>query len=155
MIQRIQTIYLLLTTILPLLFLKLKLLGFTNEDGGGYYLGFKGLYTSGTDQTLNLTKQFWPVSLLILLIPALSLITILLFRNRKLQMKLSLAIMILSTGLVAIEVFYSYSIMREFHVELVPGILMTVPLLILIFSILAWRGIRKDENLVRSYDRLR
>jgi hypothetical protein len=155
MFQRIQTLYLLFTTILPLVLLKLKLLGFTNGDGGGYYLGFKGLYTSGTDQILNLTGQFWPVSLLILLIPAISLITIFLFRNRKLQMKLSLAIMFLSTGLVAIEVFYSFSIMKEFHAELIPGMLMVVPPLILIFSILAWRGIKKDENLVRSYDRLR
>ena len=38
---------------------------------------------------------------------------------------------------------------------IIPGIKMVVPLLILIFGILAQRGIKHDENLVRSYDRLR
>ena len=155
MIQRIQTLYLLLTTVLPLLFLKLNLLEFTNAVGEEYYLGFKGLYAPGVDQILSVTKQFWPLFLLMLLIPALALITIFLFRNRKLQMRLSLVIMILSAGLVAMGVFYSISIIKEFHAKLIPGIMMVVPVLVLIFSFLAWRGIKKDENLVRSYDRLR
>ncbi len=155
MIQRIQTLYLILTSILPLLFLKLKFFEFTTGDGEEYYLGFKGLYAPGVDHILSVTRQFWPLALLILLIPALALVTIILFRNRKLQMRLSIVIMILSAGLVAMVVFYSISIIKEFHAKLIPGIMMVAPLLVLIFSFLAWRGIAKDEKLVRSYDRLR
>jgi hypothetical protein len=35
------------------------------------------------------------------------------------------------------------------------GFRMFIPLLVLILGTLALKGIKKDENLVRSYDRLR
>ncbi len=155
MIQRIQTLYLLMTTVLPLLFLKLNLLRFVDNDGSELFVRFDGLYSSGADQVLNLTKQLLPISLLILIIPVLSLVTIFLFRNRKLQMKLALIIIILSAGLIVAQVIYSLSITHEFQAKIIPGVIMAVPVLIMIFSFLAYKGIKKDEDLVKSYDRLR
>jgi len=155
MIQRIQTLYLLLTTLIPLLFLKLKLLSFTGTDGSEYYLGFKGLFTMSEGQVLNLVKQLHLISILIAIIPVLSLVTVFLFRNRRLQLKMILLIILLSMGFIIAEIIYSIMITKEYGVTIIPGFAMVIPVLILIFSGLAYRGIKKDENLVRSYDRLR
>lgn len=155
MIQRIQTLYLIMTTVLPLIFLKLQLLKFNGEDGSGYYLAFKGLYLSMKDHGSNLIKHLWLLSGLLLLIPAISLVTIFLFSKRKFQMYLVLVIIILSAGLIFSEIIYSVLIIREFRAQIIPRIMSAVPVLILIFSVLAYNGIRKDENLVRSYDRIR
>ncbi len=155
MIQRIQSLYLFLTTILPLLFLKLRILKYADSSGSGFYMGFNGLYSSGTDQLLTRVKPLWLVTLLLALISLISLLTLFLFRKRKLQIKFCLLVIVLSAGLIMSETVYSILIIREFQVEIKPGFAMIIPLIILVLSILAWRGIKKDEDLVRSYDRLR
>jgi hypothetical protein len=48
-----------------------------------------------------------------------------------------------------------YIIMTKYDSVIDPGFRMAIPLLQLIFSVLAWRGIKKDDDLVKSYDRLR
>jgi hypothetical protein len=70
-------------------------------------------------------------------------------------MKLTITIIFLAAASVAVMVFYSSSIIRKFNVDIVPGFEMFIPLIIIIFGILAYRRIKKDENLIRSYDRLR
>lgn len=155
MIQRIQTLYLFMTTILPLLFHKLKLLRYTDSDGRELFVKFNGLYSFEADHTISLIKQILPVSVILISIPLLSMASIFLFRKRKLQMKLTLLIILLASGLIISEVIYTLLIIREFNANIISGFLMIAPLLILMFSMLAYRGIRKDENLVRSYDRLR
>jgi K+ transporter len=57
--------------------------------------------------------------------------------------------------LIALLVYYGITVIQRYHSELVPGIKMFIPVLILIFAILAYRGIKKDEDLVKSGDRLR
>jgi predicted HAD superfamily Cof-like phosphohydrolase len=51
--------------------------------------------------------------------------------------------------------YYLLWVTGKFQTELVPGVKMLIPLLILTFGILAFIGIKKDEKLVKSYDRLR
>jgi hypothetical protein len=51
--------------------------------------------------------------------------------------------------------YYLFWVIGKYHSELIPGFKMFVPLVILVFGILAYVGIKKDENLVKSYDRLR
>ena len=90
-----------------------------------------------------------------ILIPVLSLVAIFLFKTRRLQIKATLALIVLIILLIAIVVYYGIIVIQRHNAELVVGITMFVPLLMLIFTILAYRGIKKDEDLVRSYDRLR
>ena len=45
--------------------------------------------------------------------------------------------------------------MKKYGAELEPGLKMVIPLLIMISVTLAYRGISKDDRLVKSYDRLR
>ena len=62
---------------------------------------------------------------------------------------------ILSVVLILVSVYYSYIVISRYNTSIVAGFKMAVPVVILILSVLAYRGIRKDDNLVKSYDRLR
>jgi len=86
------------------------------------------------------------------LVGALALVALFLFKNRILQLRLSLAGAILSI----INIILYYLQTQKF----VPGegsynITALVTLLVPIFFILAARGINRDQKLVKSLDRLR
>ena len=90
----------------------------------------------------------------------LSIITIFLFKNRPLQIKLIWATILETIGILVLQ-FYIANNSVEGN-KLVVGILgsniylgIFVPLLTLFFLILAVMGIRQDEKLVRDTDRLR
>jgi hypothetical protein len=57
--------------------------------------------------------------------------------------------------LILTSAYYSYVVISNYEGSLTPGLKMILPLILLILSFLAYRGIKKDELLVKSYDRLR
>ena len=150
MIQRIQTVYLLLTTILAVLFLSGTIINF--ENGINLNLeGISGVVSSGPEYGKNELS----FTILLIAVPIMSFITIFLYRNRKSQMKLTILLIMLILLEIAAGAYYTHYVMGNFNTYPVPGLKLILPLLMLIFAILAYRGIRKDEKLVRSYDRLR
>ncbi len=84
---------------------------------------------------------------------ALLLIAIFLFRNRKLQMNLTLVGLLLSAAGIGLTLFFYFSDKAAEQAQFVPGV--ALPALTIIFALLAHRFIKKDDNLVRSMDRLR
>jgi uncharacterized membrane protein len=155
MIQRIQSLYLLLTTLSSILFLNGSILKFIKSDGQEIILKFNGVYQVATDRTGEILGKALPYSLLSVLIPLLSVAALLLFKRRKLQAKMTLILILLEIMLLAASAFYIFSTIKNYGATLTPGIKMIIPLLTIIFSILAFRGIKKDEDLVKSYDRMR
>lgn len=155
MIQRIQTVYLLLTTVLSGLFLNGNILRFINTSGMQMYLKLTGIYSVSSGQTDTLIQQVIPFSAVGILIPLFSLVTVFLFRNRKLQLRFSLAVIVLLAALILILTAYSVCINKEFNVLPATSLKAILPLLSLFTAIMAYRGIRKDIKLVSSYDRLR
>jgi glucan phosphoethanolaminetransferase (alkaline phosphatase superfamily) len=142
MIQRIQSIWLLLAGIAGSLMYKLPL--------WQYKLPNQALPTS----------FFAPESLLMFILVVvttlLALATIFLFRNRGLQKSLCLLGVLLSIGILAMEVFK----VEDLKKTLTPvsniwqaGALM--PVLMIILFMLARGGISRDEKVIRSLDRLR
>ena len=106
------------------------------------------------------TPYLAPESLLMMMLITLSVLisigSIVLFRNRPLQKKLCLGASLISAGMLALEVIQ----VEEIRKTLTPvsglwqfGALM--PVIIMICFILAFIGIRKDEALIKSLDRLR
>jgi glucan phosphoethanolaminetransferase (alkaline phosphatase superfamily) len=95
------------------------------------------------------------MSLFIIVIPGLSAITILFFKNRSLQKRLVRFLIIVVIAFIFVSCLYAYVIITKYNSEIVPGFKMVIPLLQLVFSVLAYRGIIKDDKLVKSYDRLR
>lgn len=155
MINRIQSLYLLLTTLLSGLFLKGSFLSFINNMGSEFIINFKGIYQTTGEQEFVLIEKLIPLSVIFILIPVFSILAILLFKNRGRQRFITLIVIILASGLIVILTYYGISVVQSYKTTLVLNVKMFLPLLILILSILAYRGIKKDENLIKSYDRLR
>lgn len=135
MIQRIQTIWLLLAAAASFAALKLPF--------------FSGIKENNLFEKLTGSSYF----LLLILSVAVALIAlaaVFLFKNRKLQSQLSLAGLLLQ--LATIAVYYQQSqTFTQGNYSLTAVLTLIVP----VFFILAWLGIRKDEKLIKSMDRLR
>ena len=155
MIQRIQTVYLLLTTILSVIFLNGHLIKF---DGGQ-----KNVLDISSDgvrivDNIDGSTTLWILLLLtslVLLILLFSFIALFFYRKRKIQMKLVGGLVILVCLLILGSAFYYFFVTRQYTGEIRLGLNMVILPVMLLASYLAYRGIKKDENLLKSYDRLR
>lgn len=161
MIQRIQTVYLLIITILGILTLCLPVFGIHSPG-----IELNGIYMFDLLAELPLEIGVWVIFLPIvaLVIPILSSITIFLFKNRQLQTKLaitSLLFIVLFYILIACFVIMGYFELSlifpegsgDYSIDLKTGAFcLVIGMVINILSILA---IQRDEKLVRSLDRIR
>ena len=136
MIQRIQSIYLgivaLVAGVLPF---------FVN-----LWINAKGAAIYAQDELL-IAGAFY-------ISGALALLTIFLFKNRKNQFVVNRLNMILNLFLLGFFVYRSLNLSGEASVS-EKGIGMLIPVFSIVFLVLANRAIKKDEDLVKSVDRLR
>lgn len=155
MIQRIQTVYLLIIVILSSLTLSLPMVSFMPKDidlQPLYELKQMNLVGTG-DVYSNLTT--WTLFVLTLCIPIVALITIFLYKKRTLQISLTVANMILMVGYYVLLAIAIWSISDRLNADWHLHFTVIFPLINIILAYLALRGIAKDEALVRSLDRLR
>jgi len=155
MIQRMQSIYLTLVLLLALLSLFGSTLHFVDASGNAIKLMTSGSLTAQDGQNAGQVANMWPVAIILILLSLLSLIAIFLFKNRKIQLIIAAGVIIMSAGLILALAWYGFNVISDFKMNLAPGKSVTIPFLILVFSVLAYRGILKDDRLVKSYDRLR
>jgi hypothetical protein len=154
MIQRIQTIWLLISAISSGFLMKDGIINFIDKTGQNYFTGFSGIYKLTLSGHELVTRSI-PLEVLIILIPLLSVVTTLLFKSRRIQKVLTLLLVALSLFLIILVSYYSYIIMKNYSTDLIPGVKMVIPVIILSSAILAYRGISRDDRLVKSYERLR
>jgi hypothetical protein len=156
MVQRIQSLYLLLTTIFSVLFLSGNFLKFTENINNLIFINLGGIkrISEAGGATEHLDKLL-PLAGLLLLIPLVSFLAIFLFKKRKLQLTFSITLIILILLLIFSITFYSLYIIRNYNAEIIPGYKLILPVFMLICAFLAFRGIKKDVDLIKSYDRLR
>jgi hypothetical protein len=137
MIQRIQTIYLTLALIvaavLPYCFPLWKL-----SDGKEFYFVANTLYTVG----FGLSTTF-------------SLLSVLFYKKRQHQFVLNRLNMILNLILLGLFVYHSLNLSGEALSVSEKGIGMFLPIVAIVLLVLANKAIKKDEDLVKSVDRLR
>jgi hypothetical protein len=150
-----QSIYLTLIALLSLLLFKGSFLVFSENAGSMIIVTFTGIVRSIDNHGYVIIEKIIPLSVIISLIPVLSLITIFFFKKRTIQLWLSKVLIGLVFTLILVSFVYSYLIITKYSGQFIPGIKIVLPLFLLILSILALRGIRKDDQLVKSYDRLR
>jgi hypothetical protein len=155
MIQRIQSIYLTLVIVLSILLFNISVLNFNDETGRLLNLRISGNLTDQSGQIISKSSSMLLVIAFLILICIISVITILLYRNRKRQLLLVKIMIFLSAGVIAGLSWNAWNIVSAEKMTLMPGFNMVLHLLILLFSLLAHRGILKDDRLVKSYDRLR
>jgi hypothetical protein len=155
MIQRIQSIYLSVIVLISLMFFKGNMLTFSAKTGEVIGITFNGIFSTKEGQNPELLEKLLPLSVIIILIIIIALVTIFLFKNRKVQLRFSWSLIIVASVFVIALIHVSFKTLSGFDASIIPGFKMILPLLILILSILAYRGIKKDDQLVKSYDRLR
>ena len=139
MIQRQQSIWLLLAA-------AASMLGFFFPFFGGAEQNLNA--TSGSMSTVNAGSSFF-----LIIVTAgsvlLGLIAIFLYKDRKMQLRLALTGLILS--LIAIALYFS-------AIKGLPGVIALSSIFTFfapVFYLLAIRGIRRDEKLIKSLDKLR
>ena len=155
MIQRIQTLYLLLATALMSLTLFLPLA--TIWEGGNEMV-VKAFFADGEMGF----KAPLPIYMGIVLTAAtlLPLVTIFLFKKRLVQIRLCVSAIVLllgSAGFIALYCYRLCDVLSEMFTNLnfTLGFASLMPVVTIIPVVLAIRGIAKDEALVRSLDRIR
>mgnify|MGYP001068066337 CR=1 FL=1 len=152
MIQRIQSAYLLLVVVL---------MGVTMGMPLGIYIGKAGnaatLYAYGLDIAgVQQDSSCWGIFAIALLSAITAFATIFLYKNRKLQIRLTIFNILVCIGWYATFAAFVLSYKEQLASNAFncnTGAIL--PLVAIILDLLAIRGIRKDERLVKAADRLR
>ncbi len=136
MLQRIQTVYLIISALLL---------------GALYYWfpliqGESGLVVIHQNEPLVLGLIFGSV--------VLAILSILSFKKRQLQFVLNRLNIILNFVLLGVFVYRSLTLSGETLVS-EKGIGVLLPIISIVFLVLANKAIKRDEDLVKSVDRLR
>lgn len=144
MLQRIQTLYLLLSAILSggIIFI----LSFWKDNNGKAFF------------LLDLFNEAdWKLSSLLIvfiLSAILSLIALFKYKNRKQQIIINRLNIVVNFYLLGVIIYYLLSIPGESQIS-EKGIGLFIPELVIVLLVLANKAIQKDEKLVKSVDRLR
>lgn len=136
MIQRIQSLYLIVAILL-----------------NGVLSFYLPLWTTSDNVEIYALSQ--PVALSLFLVSVLiSIITLFSFKRRKRQFILGRINIILNFVLVGVFAYWTLSLPGEMDIS-EKGIGMLLPIISIVFIALANKAIKKDEDLVKSVDRLR
>ena len=150
MIQRIQTLYLLLVVVLGTLLC--------------YFAPVQFLMPEGIDYIKLMTFDKWALATISVAIPALALVTIFLFKRRLLQARLNIMNVVLCLGYYALLALYTAYVVKGYEpigeqvladAEWFLTVWAAIPLVNVVLTMMATRRILKDEALVRAADRLR
>jgi hypothetical protein len=156
MIQRIQSVYLFLVTVLMSLMIFLPLATLGLHDGQSVVFYSYGINKYIFQENAEMITRTLPVLLLVCLTAIISFINIFQFRRRVIQMRICLVNILLLAVLLLGVLFYYHmmknSLLVENHIMKLPGIF---PVVGIILTFLAYRNIHEDEILVQSYDHLR
>ncbi|MBE6275899.1 MAG: DUF4293 family protein [Bacteroides sp.] len=149
MIQRIQSLYLLVVTILSVICMCSpvgSIIAGTHEISE-----FSNLCITLSDGTKDYAP--WALFAILLVIAALSFGTIFLFKKRMLQIRLTIfsSVMIIGYYITLI----AFILMLADDASFTPSWTICLPFVSLVLNWLAIRGIGADEALVKAYDRLR
>ncbi|MCD6063376.1 MAG: hypothetical protein K0R82_1287 [Flavipsychrobacter sp.] len=144
MIQRIQTLWLFLAALV---------------NAGLFLLDLYQYNTAGAAEPVHFEAMSSPLLMILAAaITALPLIAIFLFKNRSTQKTMVWFSMVLTIGFVAATLMLIGNLTDTGHSASTNGTYRAgfiLPVLSFIFHIAALRGIRKDQKLVKSVDRLR
>lgn len=145
MIQRKQSIYLLIAAIMSAgLTFVFSLWTNTQNNSSTYLIDlFSGV---------SILEKTTPV--LFFTSALLSIVTLFLFKNRQLQFVLGRLNILINLFLLGVLIYLSQTLSGEALVS-EKGIGMFFPVIVILLLVLANKAIKKDEDLVKSVDRLR
>ncbi|QQR98900.1 MAG: DUF4293 domain-containing protein [Sphingobacteriales bacterium] len=137
MIQRIQSVYLLLVVVAIVAFI---------------FVPFGSVKMEDVQQVLTI-KKVVPLTIASAVVGIVALVSIFLFNNRQLQMRIVLLNSFLSIVLIGL---FIYGLLAHVGLDKYSfGAGAIFPVFIFIFNLLAYSAIKSDDKLVKSMDRLR
>jgi hypothetical protein len=157
MIQRIQTVYLAIAAIALAVAFFFPVMSFINQGQIWLEVYLKG-FQDNSSPALGLNKLLLlPLQLLNAIVIVMAGVSIFLYKNRKMQMRVVRLGIVLILVVVALIFFYFGNILGK-ATSTIPDFNHTSIYLILValvMFVMANRSIQKDDKLVRSADRLR
>lgn len=155
MIQRIQSLYLLIATVLLFLVFCFPFSVLHDANGGIYSLVYNGLKQQTSNGWLQIKINY--LSLLALLFTnTVTFFAIFMHKNRKLQMKFCWISIVSAFLLFASFFIRHWQTLSELNISnsnfSVSAIL---PLISAILTYMALKAIKKDDDMVKSIDRIR
>ena len=161
MIQRIQSVYLALVAVLSILGLCLPLAQyFVGTTMVASFNHFVYTPAKGYDAFGSFSLAPLVFGVLLIIVVLLTLVSIMLFRFRMRQLRLTIFSTLMLVGYVLFYAFLAWKFqlqLAEINAEVQYHLCFAaiLPVVSIILNCLAIHGIRKDEALVRSLDRLR
>ena len=151
MIQRIQSVYLFLAVVVLGLLFFFPLANFSNNQDIIIF-SIKGFSRfSPLEQTPT-----WPLLVINTLSIVLTIVAIVLFKNRPLQIRLTRFALMLNLGFIALTYFvYGDHLAKVIKMPVNYELGSFLPVIALVFHVLAIYAINKDERLIKSIDRIR
>ncbi len=153
MIQRIQTFYLLVAEILIGTLFVSPFGKLVDKAGADFTTDLLGVHRIGANSMLLQSNMFLTILGVVILI--LILVTIIRYKARNSQQKIAF-IVLFSCLVLAGFMFLNVRAVAEQMVGLYTlNLAFIFPIIAAVLTLMAIRGIRKDEALVRSIDRIR
>ena len=149
MIQRKQTLFLLLALVCTLACLFLPIGWFTPQDMGAD-MSMYNLWVVEPNGTHNFSV--WALFVILLITIPINIAAIFSYRNRKAQARFCIFIFLLCLGWYVVYVIFGKLLP---YGEFSPGIAAALPLVAMILYVMARKAILADEALVRAADRIR
>lgn len=149
MIQRIQTVYLLLVVGLLLTSMFAPL---------GYFVDANGIAYKFTPLGVEMKDAFhytWGMLAILVLAAIISSATIFLYKNRVLQLRMTVFNSIILVGYYLVFFAFYFALKDDLDAYYRINWALCLPLIGIIFNYLAIRAIGRDEVLVKAADRLR
>jgi hypothetical protein len=154
MIQRIQTVYLLIVTVLSVIVIFLPVSAIITS-ATVFDLSYKGFVSTPHIDALQVNT--WPLTLVAALIPLVSFGSIFLYKKRQLQIRINIInFLLMDVYYIVVLVFMYFADSKlAINSQWIYHFAFVLPAVNMVFTFLAIRGIQKDEKLVRSLNRLR
>ncbi len=150
MIQRIQTLYLLAVAALGIALIWLPVVQFVTPEGAAELQIWELSALGGVP-----LQGLWGLLVATVLIPALALVDIFLYKKRILQARLNIFTVMLCLGYYGVLAIYIWQAKLALGVDWHVLPWAAFPLVCMVLTLMATRRILKDEALVRAADRIR
>jgi RsiW-degrading membrane proteinase PrsW (M82 family) len=155
MLQRVQTVWLFFATAAIFSLFLFPYIQVLDANGTAKALKVTGVYQDINGQVVQ-TEPFLVLTIATVILGLLPFVIIFFYRNRKKQINISYLTIVAILGFSFLLVQTAKQVLGNITLQIGNyGIGVILPSLAILFIILALRGIRKDEKLVRSVDRLR
>lgn len=152
MIQRIQTVYLLFAIIALIICICLPMGTFIIPDMA-VVMEFMNMGVKINGELQDVSP--WGMFAILCLSAVIGLATIFLFKNRMLQIRMTVFSSLLLIGYYITFVVFAITLKNKFNAQYQIGWAVCLPLIAIILNYLAIRAIGKDEVMVKAADRLR